>query len=157
MTRLRRLRLAILVLIVAVGLGGVAFAATGGREAGPEEALAFAHVRADGTIRPDTSSNNISDSNISHTPDSGVYCFINLPFLPSNAVVSGNNAFGFNDTLASIVTDVATPRDGLDGCPVGATLRVRTLDLNGNDGFAGPYNPQLMDRRFMIWIRGDRH
>jgi hypothetical protein len=29
--------------------------------------------------------------------------------------------------------------------------------LNGNDGFAGPYNPQLMDRRFMIWIRGDRH
>jgi hypothetical protein len=119
--------------------------------------VAFADVRADGTIMPVTSSNNISDSNISHTPGSGVYCFNNLPFLPSNAVVSGNNAFGFNDTLASIVMDVATPQDGLSGCPVGATLRIRTLDLNGNDGFAGPYNPQLMDRRFVIWIRGDRN
>jgi hypothetical protein len=157
MTRLRRMRLAILVLIVAVGLGGAAFAATGEHKAGPQEALAFAHVLPDGTIRPDTSSNNIADSNISHTPGSGVYCFINLPFLPSNAVVSGNNAFGFNDTLASIATDVATPHEGLGGCPEGATLRVRTLDLNGNDGFAGPYNPQLMDRRFMIWIRGDQH
>jgi hypothetical protein len=157
MTRLRRLRLTILVLIVAVGLGGAAFAATGGRNAGPEEVLAFADVRADGTIMPVTSSNNISDSNISHTPGSGVYCCNNRPFLPSNAVVSGNNAFGFNDTLASIVMDVATPQDGLSGCPVGATLRIRTLDLNGNDGFAGPYNPQLMDRRFVIWIRGDRH
>jgi hypothetical protein len=29
--------------------------------------------------------------------------------------------------------------------------------LNGNDGFAEPDNPQLMDRRFMIWIRGDQH
>ena len=107
------MRLTILVLIVAVGLGGAAFAATGGHKAGPQEAVAFADVRADGTIMPVTSSNNISDSNISHTPGSGVYCFINLPFLPSNAVVSGNNAFGFNDTLASIVMDVATPQDGL--------------------------------------------
>lgn len=156
MTRLRRLQVATLVLVVAVGLGGIAFAATGEHKAGPQEALAFAHVLSDGTIRPDNSSDNIADSNISHTADSGVYCFTDLPFLPSNAVVAGNNAFGFNDTLASVVLDIATPREGLSGCPEGATIRVRTLDLNGGEGFGGPYNPQLMDRRFMIWIRGDR-
>jgi hypothetical protein len=158
MTRLRRLQVATLVLVVAVGLGGIAFAATrtGERKAGPEETVAFAHVLSDGTIRPDNSSDNIADSNISHTADSGVYCFTDLPFLPSNAVVAGNNAFGFNDTLASVVLDIATPREGLSGCPEGATIRVRTLDLNGGEGFGGPYNPQLMDRRFMIWIRGDR-
>jgi len=35
---------------------------------------------------------------------------------------------------------------------------VRTLDLNGVAGSTGgPYNPTLVDHRFVIWIRGDRN
>jgi hypothetical protein len=162
MTRPGRFRLAALVLVLAVGLGGAAVAATGGHKAGPQEAVAFANVLANGTLNVGASSDEIADANIVKGSDSagnalaGVYCFINLPFLPSNAVVAGDNSFGNNDTLASISIDNATPREGLAGCPDGATLRVRTLDLNGTTGSSGPYNPQLVDHRFVIWIRGDQ-
>ena len=162
MPRLARFRpspaLAALVLVLAVGLAGAAVAATGGHTAGPQEAVAFANVLDDGTIDVGASSDGIAGSNISHTANSGVYCFTNLPFLPSNAVVAGDNSFGNNDTVASIAIDNATPREGLGGCPDGATLRVRTLDLNGVAGSTGgPYNPTLVDHRFVIWIRGDRN
>jgi hypothetical protein len=157
MTSPRRFRLAALVLVLAGGLGGAAFAATGGHNAGPQEAVAFANVLADGTLQVGNSSNNVADSNISHAADSGVYCFINLPFLPNNAVVAGDNSFANNDTLASVAIDNATPREGLGGCPAGTTLRVRTLDLNGAAASnGGPYNPVLVDHRFVIWIRGDK-
>ncbi len=156
MTSPRRFRLAALVLVLAGGLGGAALAATGGHKAGPKEALAFANVLENGTLQVNNSSDNIADSNISHVADSGVYCFINLPFLPSNAVVAADNSFGNNDTIASIAIDNATPREGLGGCPDGTTLRVRTLDANGVAGSnGGPYNPLLVDHRFVIWIRGD--
>jgi hypothetical protein len=145
------------VLVLAVGLGGAAVAATGGHKAGPQEAVAFADVLDNGAIDVGASSDGIAGSNISHTANSGVYCFTNLPFLPSNAVVAGDNSFGNNDTVASIAIDNATPREGLGGCPDGATLRVRTLDLNGVAGSTGgPYNPTLVDHRFVIWVRGDR-
>ncbi len=163
MTSPRRFRLAALVLVLAGGLGGAAFAATGGHKAGPQEAVAFANVLADGTLQVGNSSDKIADSNIRKGADAqgnplpGVYCFINLPFLPSNAVVAGDNSFGNNDTLASISIDNATPREGLAGCPAGTTLRVRTLDLNGvAESNGGPYNPVLVDHRFVIWIRGDQ-
>ncbi len=157
MTRPGRFRLAALVLVLTGGLGGAALAATGSHNAGPQEAVAFANVLADGTLNVRASSNKVADSNISHTADSGVYCFNNLPFLPSNAVVAGDNSFGNNDTLASISIDNATPREGLAGCPAGATLRVRTLDLNGVAGTTtGSYDPKLVDHRFVIWIRGDQ-
>ena len=158
MTRPRRIWLAALVVVLTVGLGGAAFAATGGHKAGPREAVAFANVLEDGTLNVIASSDNVADSNISHTANSGVYCFTNLPFLPSNAVVAGDNSFGNNDTLTSVAIDNATPREGLAGCPDGATLRVRTLDLNGVFGTTGgPYNPLLVDHRFQIWIRGDKN
>jgi hypothetical protein len=161
MPRLARFRpspaLAALVLVLAVGLGGAAVAATGGHKAGPQEAVAFANVLEDGTLVVGASSDGIADSNISHTA-AGVYCFTNLPFLPSNAVVAGDNSFANNDTVASISIDNSTPREGLGGCPDGATLRVRTLDLNGVAGStSGSYNPTLVDHRFVIWIRGDRN
>jgi hypothetical protein len=86
-----------------------------------------------------------------------VYCFTNLRFLPSSAVVAGGNAFRNNDTVVSVAVDNTTPRGGLETCPDGATIRVRTLDLNGVASSSdGPYNPQLMDHIFVIWIRGDR-
>jgi hypothetical protein len=156
MTSPRRFRLGALVLVLAVGVGGTAFAATGGHKAGPQESLAFANVLGDGTLSVAASSDNISESNISHT-NPGVYCFTNLPFLPSSAVVAGDNSFGNNDTLASVAIDNTTPQAGLAGCPDGATLRVRTLDENGVAGTTGgSYDPQLLDHRFVIWIRGDR-
>jgi hypothetical protein len=115
-------------------------------------------VLEDGTLQVNNSSDNLTDANIvkgkddaTGSPLAGVYCFINLPFLPSNAVVAGDNSFGNNDTIASVAIDNATPREGLAGCPDGTTLRVRTLDANG-----GPYNPLLVDHRFQIWIRGDK-
>lgn len=158
MTRQGRFWLAALVLVLAVGLGGAALAATGGHKAGPQEAVAFANVVEDGTLNMGASSDNLASSNISHTANSGVYCFTNLPFLPSNAVVAGDNSFGNNDTLTSVAIDNATPREGLAGCPDGATLRVRTLDLNGVFGTTiGAYNPLLVDHRFVIWIRGDKN
>ncbi|HEX3267283.1 MAG TPA: hypothetical protein VHQ98_04780 [Gaiellaceae bacterium] len=42
----------------------------------------------DGTLNVGASSDNVADSNISHTANSGVYCCTNLPFLPSNAVAA---------------------------------------------------------------------
>ena len=161
--RFRPSALALLVLVLVVGLGGVAVAATGGHRAGSKEALAFANVLANGTLQVGNSSDNLADANITKgsDPDTaqplpGVYCFINLPFLPSNAVVAADNSFGNNDTIASIAIDNATPREGLGGCPDGTTLRVRTLDANGVAGSnGGPYNPLLVDHRFVIWIRGD--
>jgi hypothetical protein len=166
MTSLGRFRpsaLALLVLVLVVGLGGVAVAATGGHKAGPQEVVAFANVLENGTLQVGNSSDNLADANISKGLDAtgqpipGVYCFTNLPFLPSNAVVAGDNSFGNNDTIASVAIDNATPREGLATCPAGATLRVRTLDANGTAGSnGGPYNPQLVDHRFVIWIRGDQ-
>jgi hypothetical protein len=154
--RVRPSALAVVVVVLAVGLGGVAVAATGGHKAGPQESVAFANVLENGTLQVGNSSDNLADANITH-PLPGVYCFNNLAFLPSNAVVAGDNSFGNNDTIASVAIDNATPREGLATCPEGATLRVRTLDANGAAGSnGGPYNPQLVDHRFVIWIRGDR-
>ena len=160
----RRLWLAALVVVLAGVLGGAALAAKGGHKAGPQEALAFANVLEDGSLQVSSSSDNLTDANIvkgtdasTGNPLAGVYCFDDLPFLPSNAVVAGDNSFGNNDTVASIAIDDATPREGLGGCPDGATIRVRTLDLNGVAGSTGgPYNPTLVDHRFVIWVRGDR-
>jgi hypothetical protein len=156
--RFRPSALALVIVVLVIGLGGVAVASTGGHKAGPQEAVAFANVLENGTLQVGNSSDNLADANISHTANSGVYCFINLPFLPSNAVVAGDNSFANNDTIASVAIDNATPREGLGGCPDGTTLRVRTLDANGAAGSnGGPYNPQLVDHRFVIWIRGDRN
>jgi hypothetical protein len=160
----RRLWLAALVVVLAGVLGGAAVAAKGGHKAGSQEALAFANVLEDGTLQVSSSSDNIADANIvkgtdatTGNPLAGAYCFIDLPFLPSNAVVAGDNSFGNNDTIASVAIDNATPREGLAGCPDGTTLRIRTLDANGTAGSnVGPYNPLLVDHRFQIWIRGDR-
>jgi hypothetical protein len=165
MTSPKRFLLAAVVLVLAAGLGGAALAAKGGHKAGPQEAVAFANVLEDGTLQVSSSSDNLADANIvkgkddtTGNPLTGVYCFINLPFLPSNAVVAGDNSFGNNDTIASVAIDNETPRAGLAGCPDGTTLRVRTLDANGVAGSnGGPYNPLLVDHRFQIWIRGDRH
>jgi hypothetical protein len=146
-----------LVLVLLIGLGGAALAATGGKKAGPSEAVAFANVLEDGTIDPDFTSDNLADSNISN-PTLGVYCFFGLPFTLNNAVVSGDNSFSNNDTIVSVAVDnVFGDGEDLSGCPPGTFARVRTLDPNGAAASnTGPYQPALVNHRFMIWMRGDK-
>jgi hypothetical protein len=124
-----------LVLVLLIGLGGAALAATGGKKAGPSEAVAFANVLEDGTIDPDFTSDNLADSNISN-PTLGVYCFFGLPFTLNNAVVSGDNSFSNNDTIVSVAVDnVFGDGEDLSGCPPGTFARVRTLDPNWSGSF----------------------
>jgi hypothetical protein len=157
--------MAALAVVVLASLGAVAFAATqggGSHKAGPEEALAYAMVRPDGTIDPAFTSNNISDANVQH-PSPGVYCFVEMPFPPNSAVVSGENSFGQNDTLASVTIDnvLGDEPPGTDiggGCtkPT-AYARVRTIDNDGKTGApTATYDPKLMDRQFIVWFRGTR-
>jgi hypothetical protein len=145
-----------LVVVALIGLGGAAIAAKpGGKPAGPQEAVAFADVLENGTTDPNATSDGVSDSNISHAAGTGTYCFSGLSFTPNSAVVSGDNSFGNTDTIATVAID--NVNEGLGGCPAGSTLRVRTLDPNGVAGSsAGAYNPQLVDHRFVIWIRGEK-
>ena len=151
------------VVVMVGGFGAVALAATTGggmHKAGPSEALAYAMVRPDGTIDPAFTSSNLSDANIQH-PSPGVYCFVGMPFAPNSAVVSGENSFGQNDTLASVTIDnvLGDEPPGTDiggGCtkPT-AYARVRTLDNDGKDGApTATYGPKLMDRQFIVWFRG---
>lgn len=151
------------VVVVLGSFGAAAIAATTGgglQKAGSSEALAYAMVRPDGTIDPAFTSNNISNANIQH-PSPGVYCFVGMPFAPNSAVVSGENSFGQNDTLASVTIDnvLGDEPPGTDiggGCtkPT-AYARVRTVDNDGTDGApTATYNPKLMDRQFIVWFRG---
>jgi hypothetical protein len=64
-----------------------------------------------------------------HHTASGVYCFTNLPFLPSNAVVAGDNSFGNKDMLASVSIDNATLRH----------LRRPTPTLESSPSLPTPY------------------
>jgi hypothetical protein len=131
-------------------LAGTAYAVTPGSPPGPSEEVAFANVLEDGTFT--LASNNLPQSAVTH-PAAGVYCFTDIGFTARSAVVSGDNAFGNNDTIASVVIDVTG--EGLAGCPEGAIIRVRTLDANGLAGSSSaPYAPALVDHRFVIWLRG---
>jgi hypothetical protein len=149
-----------LLAVVVASLGATAIAATGSHKAGANEALAYAMVRPDGTIDPAFTSDNISDANIEH-PSAGVYCFVAMPFPPNSAVVSAENSFGQNDTLASVTIDnvIGDEPPGTDiggGCRKPFTFaRVRTIDNDGRDGApTAKYNPTLMDRQFIVWFRG---
>ena len=158
----RRSFVMVAVVVGVASLGAVALAATGGgsNKAGPSEALAYAMVRPDGTIDPAFTSTNIRNANIQH-PLPGVYCFVGMPFPPNSAVVSGENSFGQNDTLASVTIDnvLGDEPPGTDiggGCtkPT-AYARVRTIDNDGKDGApTATYDPKLMDRQFIVWFRG---
>ena len=166
MSRLLRFRpspaLAALVLVLLGTLGAAALAASGTNKAGAHEALAYAMVRPDGTVDPAFTSTNLSDANVQH-PSPGVYCFVDMPFAPNSAVVSGENSFGQNDTLASVTIDnvLGDEPPGTDiggGCTKPITYaRVRTIDQDGVEGAPTTnYDPQLRDRQFIVWFRGTR-
>jgi hypothetical protein len=154
---------AVVAVVASFGAGALAATTRGGmHKAGPSEALAYAMVRPDGTIDPAFTSSNISNANIQH-PSAGLYCFVGMPFPPNSAVVSGENSFNQNDTLASVTIDnvLGDEPPGTDiggGCtkPT-AYARVRTIDNDGTDGApTATYNPKLMDRQFIVWFRGTK-
>ena len=97
---------------------------------------------ANGTISaPDRAKNGYS-ATVTNTV-AGEYCFEGLSFAALSAVVSGDNGFGFNDTLASV--RIATPTgSALGGCPAAATVRVRTYDIS---------SAALANRAFLIWFQ----
>jgi hypothetical protein len=154
MIRRIRPRHALVVTCLALSvLAGAAYAvAASSPPAGPSEVVAFANVRENGIFI--LASGNLPQSAVTRT-EPGVYCFTDLPFTAQSAVVSGENGFGNNDTIASVVIDVTG--EGLGQCPEGAIIRVRTLDANGVVGSnSAPYAPALVDHRLVIWIRGTR-
>jgi hypothetical protein len=102
-------------------------------------AVGYADIALNGSIQANTTPFNVSAANVSHTPGSGVYCFVNLPFTPHSAMVAADNSFAANDTIASVLTfnPGASP-----SCPV----RVRTVLVSGN-------TQTLTDEPFVIWFQ----
>jgi hypothetical protein len=90
----------------------------------PGEAVAYAQVRADGTVEPRYTKASPADDR-SHLRRA--LSLQNLPFKPKSVMVSGDGAFGHIDTLA-------------------------TASLNGNAAAGGHYAPNLLDERFNIWF-----
>jgi hypothetical protein len=108
------------------------------------EAVAYANVIANGTLETTEPgiNKNITNAMIRHTAATGVYCFHNLPFTVKNALVSADNSFAFNDTLASVAVSTDTT-EVLGDCQAGDRVRVRTFDISA---------AALQDKRFLIWF-----
>ena len=66
--------------------------------------------------------------------------------------MTGSNLGGTNDTLATVY--VKRPGDGtLADCGANDNVRVRTLDLDGNDGTVSTtYAPALTNHDFFLWV-----
>jgi hypothetical protein len=120
-----------------------------GEKGAPGEAVAYANVKADGTIEPGQSK-GVTNAMIDRTAE-GVFCFKNLGFTPKSAMVSPDGSFGQLDTVvtASVLVSGALSDCDSDGSH---KVRVRTIDLNGSESFGSIYAPELSDRRFTIWF-----
>jgi len=120
-----------------------------GEKGVPGEAVAYANVKPDGTVEPGQSK-GITDAMVDRTSE-GIFCFKNLPMTVKSVMVSGDGSFGQTDTVAtaSVLVNGALTDCDADGSH---KVRVRTMDLNGNEGVAGAYSPELKDRRFTIWF-----
>jgi hypothetical protein len=113
------------------------------------EAVAYASVDGNGTLNTfDRASKNITQANVSHTAGTGVYCFQDLPFTPKSAVVSGDNSFGLNFTIATVVV-VTRAAPALGDCPASAPVRVRTVNVPNGATYSPPV---LADLDFTIWF-----
>ena len=136
---------ALLILGVAVALAtiavGIAYATIPTERTRPGPPAAYAYVTGAGAIVIGgdgvAHARNVSDANISH-PSTGVYCFSGLDFQPRAIVGTGTH----ETTLVSGQV-VVPPFDTLEGCPDGATVRIRTTDST---------TCTLIDARFFVWM-----
>jgi hypothetical protein len=139
------MRRPVLAAILAIGVGataiGIAYATSPSELSRPGPPAAYAYVTGSGTIVIGgdgvASARNVTDANISHS-STGIYCFTGLNFQPRAIVGTGTH----ETTLVSGQI-VVPPFDTLEGCPDGATVRIRTTDsTTGN----------LIDARFFVWM-----
>lgn len=99
--------------------------------------LAFGSFAADGSVLASSTPFNLTAANVTH-PLTGVYCLTGLSFTPRTGMVAGNNAFGANDTMATIDVTNAPLTD----CAAGDMVRIRTQDHTG----------ALVNRPFIVWL-----
>ena len=107
--------------------------------------LGYADITVSGTspaIQNFTTPFRVTAANVDRV-SAGEYCFKNLPFTPHTAIVSADNSFGANNTIASVVVAGNSVI-----CPSGDDLvRVRTVNVPGG----GSPNVQ-QDEPFTIWF-----
>ena len=121
-------------------------------------AVAFAAVQVSGTLVPDVggaasipgANEGIVQGDISHTADTGIYCFT-TSFAPRNAVASISNSgdFGGGGESFGLATVNVRPAGGLNGCPMSATARVRTVLFGSGAAYS---QPALTDLPFFVWF-----
>jgi hypothetical protein len=112
-----------------------------GQEGAPGTALAFASYEGSfQSFVPGTSAKNLTEANFDRR-ETGVYCLKNLAFVPQTAIVSANNAFAENDTVASVL--VVKPGETLSPCAEGEFIRVRTVKSTTG---------ALKEGTFTIWL-----
>lgn len=115
--------------------------------AGSAPPVAYADIASNGVIQANTTPSNLSAANIDH-PSPGVYCLKDLSFTPKTAVVSADNSFDEDLTIASVVV-VAPNSVALNGCSSGEDVRVRTVAVPNGANYAPP---ALADESFTIWL-----
>jgi hypothetical protein len=127
---------------------------TDGAQGPPGEAAAFARLQADGTLLPVLDPNRpaedkvVDQTMISHTAGTGIYCF-DLPFPPSSAMVSLDNAGTASAAGTAFVASVAIERgNNINPCTP-ADVRVLTTKVSGTSTANAP---ELADHGFIIWF-----
>jgi len=116
-------------------------------------AAAFARVQGDGTLLPLVDQSRpvedkvVAQSMVTH-PATGKYC-IDLPFAPSSAMVSLDNA-GTADALGTaFVTSVAIERGNMINPCTGTDARILITKVSNT---ATANTPELADHGFFIWF-----
>lgn len=120
---------------------------TPGAPGAPGEATGYARVQADGTLEPSTTpveNKGVDGVSIEHTASSGIYCFGSLPFTPTSAAATVDDA-GLADAEHDKTVAVSVQRGAnLNGCDADhQQVRVKTFDVS---------TPGLVDQRFYIWF-----
>jgi hypothetical protein len=116
------------------------------------QAVAYARVMGNGTLLPTEPAfagqhKNVAPENITHTVDTGIYCF-DVAFTPKSAMVTGDNINASAPDQNNWIVSVALDRGaGLDSCPAGADARVVTTQAdaisNEDHGFIIGSSDQL--------------
>jgi hypothetical protein len=103
-------------------------------------AKAYAMIADNGAVEA-SQSKGVTQAMVTH-PSVGTYCFRNLGFTVKNAVATGNNVNGVNNTLATTFVWLGF---AFNGCDLNAGDRVRVQTVVSNTA-------ALADRYFFVWF-----
>ncbi len=119
-----------------------------------ESVTAFARVQADGTLLPNVgtafppTAKGVDQTDIAHTAATGVYCFDELGFQPTSALVTSDNVGASTAVDNAWIASVAVERgNSLGGCAAGADARVVTTNVDPAQAAAAN-----SDHGFVIWF-----